>query len=104
MNTPNNNSFVDKILNYEKSIFDQYILKRNNLIENLKNLELKNLDNNQLLNLTSDIKLIIDPIKTSISSIDDYFTNLEYSFNNDDSVKCISDLNKLMTLHLLFSL
>jgi hypothetical protein len=104
MNTPNNNSFIDKILNYEKSIFDQYILKRNNLIENLKNLELKNLDNNQLLNLTSDIKLIIDPIKTSISSIDDYFTNSDHSFNNDDSVKSISDLNKLMTLHLLFSL
>ena len=102
MNTPN--TLIDKILNYEKSIFDEYILKRNNLIENLKNLELKNLDNNQLLNLTSDIKLIIDPIKTSISSIDDYFTNSEYSFNNDDSVKSISDLNKLMTLHLLFSL
>ena len=102
MNTPN--TLIDKILNYEKSIFDQYILKRNNLIQNLKNLELKNLDNNQLLNLTSDIKLIIDPIKTSISNIDDYFTNSEYSFNNDDSVKSISDLNKLMTLHLLFSL
>jgi len=102
MNNPNN-CFIDKILNYEKLVFDEYNLKRNNLIENIKNLQLKDLDKNQLINLTSDIKLIIDPIKTSIINIDDYFINHNNKFNNNESIKTISNLNQLITFFFLFT-
>ena len=81
----NTNTFKDSILKYEESIFNEYISKRSKLIENIKNLQLNNLDNNQLLNLISDLKVIIDPIKTSIMNIDDHFLNT--SLDNNKSIQ-----------------
>ena len=95
----NTNTFKNSILKYEESIFNEYISKRSKLIENIKNLQLNNLDNNQLLNLISDLKVIIDPIKTSIMNIDDHFLNT--SLDNNKSIQNECDLNNLMNLYVL---
>jgi hypothetical protein len=95
----NTNTFKNSILKYEESIFNEYISKRSKLIENIKNLQLNNLDNNQLLNLISDLKVIIDPIKTSIMNIDDHFLNT--SLDNNKSIQNECDLNNLMKLYVL---
>jgi len=95
----NTNTFKDSILKYEESIFNEYISKRSKLIENIKNLQLNNLDNTQLLNLISDLKVIIDPIKTSIMNIDDHFLNT--SLDNNKSIQNECDLNNLMNLYVL---
>lgn len=95
----NTNTFKDSILKYEESIFNEYISKRSKLIENIKNLQLNNLDNNQLLNLISDLKVIIEPIKTSIMNIDDHFLNT--SLDNNKSIQNECDLNNLMNLYVL---
>jgi len=94
-----NNNFIDKVLKYEEQTFQKYILKRKNLIENLKNLQLNNLDNDQLCNLTSDLKLVIEPIKTATESIDDYFNNYNALFANDDSSKTLKEINDMMSIY-----
>jgi len=92
----NTNNFKESILKYEETIFNEYFYKRSKLIENIKSLQLNNLDNEQLLNITSDLKLIIDPIRTSIINIDDYFINLDVSFKNNESIKTINNLENFM--------
>jgi hypothetical protein len=87
--TDNTNNFKDRILNYEESVFNEYITKRSHLIENIKNLKLNDLNNDQLINMISDLKLIIDAIKTASLNIDDYFAN--ENFNCNDSVKTVND-------------
>jgi len=99
MNT-NTNNFKESLIKYEESVFNEYISKRSKLIENIKNLQLSSLNNNQLLNFTSDVKVIIDPIKTCISNIDDYFLN--NCFDNNKSIHDLSDLNTLMGIYVLF--
>jgi len=99
MNT-NTNNFKESLIKYEESVFNEYISKRSKLIENIKNLQLSSLNNNQLLNFTSDVKVIIDPIKTCISNIDDYFLN--NCFDNNKSINDLSDLNTLMGIYVLF--
>lgn len=99
MNT-NTNNFKESLIKYEESVFNEYISKRSKLIENIKNLQLSSLNNNQLLNFTSDLKVIIDPIKTCISNIDDYFLN--NCFDNNKSIHDLSDLNTLMGIYVLF--
>jgi hypothetical protein len=96
----NTNNFKESVLKYEESVFNEYISKRSKLIENIKNLQLNNLNNNQLLNFTSDLKIIIDPIKTCISNIDDHFLN--NCLDNNKSIHDLSDLNNLMGLYVLF--
>lgn len=92
----NTNNFKESILKYEETIFNEYFYKRSKLIENIKSLQLNNLDNEQLLNITSDLKLIIDPIRTSIINIDDYFINLDVSFKNNESIKTINNLENFI--------
>jgi hypothetical protein len=96
----NTNNFKESLIKYEESVFNEYISKRSKLIENIKNLQLSSLNNNQLLNFTSDLKVIIDPIKTCISNIDDYFLN--NCFDNNKSIHDLSDLNTLMGIYVLF--
>ena len=100
----NTNNFKESILKYEETIFNDYVSKRTELIENIKSLQLNDLTQQQLINITSDIKLIIDPIKSSITGISDYFTNFNNSFNNNDSVQALSDLSILIKNYILFDL
>ena len=100
----NTNNFKESILKYEQTIFNDYISKRTELIENIKSLQLNDLTQQQLINITSDIKLIIDPIKSSITGISDYFTNFNNSFNNNDSIKTLNDFSTLIKNYILFDL
>ena len=93
-------TLLSKILNYESLIFEEFILKRKKLIENISKLAL--LNKNQLFIFINDLKAIIDPIKTSTIAIDHYFTNT--SFENNESVLEQEQLNKLLSFYLLFGL
>lgn len=89
-----NNDFISKIITYEQSVFDEYTIKRNSFLKHLKTIN--NLDYTQLNIMVHDIKAIIDPIKTSISEIDFYFTNTEFK-----KKKNIEEKNVLFYLLLL---
>jgi hypothetical protein len=89
-----NNDFISKIITYEQSVFDEYTMKRNSFLEHLKTIN--NLDYSQLNIMVHDIKAIIDPIKTSISEIEFYFTNTEFK-----KKKNIEENNVLFYLLLL---
>ena len=85
---------------YESSIFEEYSSKRKNLIDHIDSLGV--LSKSQTVVFINDLKAIIDPIKTSISSIDHYFTNLD--FKNNTSTENLQDLNKLMSLYLFLEI
>ena len=70
------NTLKSKILNYEQDIFNEYISKRKKFIKNIK--KQNNFNDKQLLNFINDIKAVIDPIKISISSMEDYFSNVNF--------------------------
>ena len=90
-------TLIYKILNYEKEIFNEYISKRKKLIKNIK-LQ-KNLNHSQTLNFINDIKAIIDPIKTSLDSIDYYFTNLNF-----DKSKSSDEISKMLFIYLFLEI
>ena len=90
-------TLISKILNYEKEIFNEYISKRKKLIKNIK-LQ-KNLNQSQTLNFINDIKAIIDPIKTSLDSIDYYFTNLNF-----DKSKSSDEISKMLFIYLFLEI
>ena len=71
-----------KILNYESKIFEEYSKKRTLFIEHLSEIKTNKLTKSQLLIFINDIKDIIDPLKTSISAIDYYFTNTSLEKKN----------------------
>ena len=72
---------ISKIITYEQSVFDEYLSKRGRFLNHLKSVS--NLQHPDLSVLVNDIKAIIDPIKTSISEIDFYFTNTEFKNNKN---------------------
>ena len=87
---------LSRVLNYESSIFEEYSSKRKDLIENIK--KQNKLDSSQLFIFINDLKAVIDPIKTSISAIDHYFTNTD--FKNNASFLEAQELNNLFYLFL----
>ena len=88
------NSLKQQILNYELKTFDEYILKRNLLLDNINSIDFKNLNKEQLVNCVNDIKSIIDPVKLCCENIDFYFTNLD--FKKTDSLKSILEVNNVL--------
>jgi hypothetical protein len=88
------NTLLFKILNYESEIFNQYLSKRKLLIENIKEININELSQRQLLIFINDVKDIIEPIKTSNDSIDYFFTNT--LFNKDDSIKSNESIKKAL--------
>jgi len=88
---------LSRVLNYESSIFEEYSSKRKDLIENIKNLK-RPLNHSELFIFINDIKAIIEPVKTSISAIDHYFTNTD--FKNNASFLEAQELNNLFYLFL----
>jgi len=81
---------LSKILTYEQSVFDEYLSKRNLFLDHLKKTDF-NLNTSQASILVNDIKAIIDPIKTSISEIEFYFTNTE--FKNKKNMEQFAEAN-----------
>ena len=92
---------LQKILNYESQIFDEFLVKRQLMLSHLKKANLSSLDKNQLNVFAHDMKSIIDPIKTSISEIDYYFTNTD--FKKTKSLKHLNELKTMMSLYILFN-
>jgi len=88
---------LSKVLNYESSIFEEYSSKRKDLIKSIKTMDV--LDKNQLVIFISDLTAIIDPIKTSISAMDHYFSNK--NFTDKKSLNDFEELNKLMMYYFL---
>ena len=68
---------ISKILNYESSIFEEYIMKREKVLCSIKNV--RTLNKNQELVFIHDLKEIIDPIKMSINSMDHYLSNVDFT-------------------------
>jgi hypothetical protein len=74
-----------KILEYENTVFNNFLEKRKCLIENIKNFQLNNLTQPQLFNFINDVKMIIDPMKNVSDNIDFYLLNSENLFNDNSS-------------------
>jgi hypothetical protein len=74
----------DKIIEYENDIFNEFIEKRNKFINYIKNIDMEVLSKEQVNNLIYDIKMILEPIKTSSENIDYIFTNTEFDKNNSE--------------------
>jgi hypothetical protein len=94
------NSFFEGVLSYEEKIFREYIFKRKQLIENIKQFQLKDLTNKQLLTFTNDIKMIIDPIKNTINNIDHHLSNV--SLTNEESTNYDKDIQQMVILYNFF--
>ena len=92
---------LEKILNYESHIFNEYLVKRNLMISHLKKVNLNLLNKNQLNVLVHDMKSVIDPVKTSISEIDYYFTNTD--FKKTDNLKKLDQLKAMSLLYILLN-
>lgn len=73
-----------EIINYLNSTLNDLLSKKEIFIDNIRTVDIDNLSETQLINFTNDIKAVIDPIKTSISSIDFFINNKD--FLNNESV------------------
>ena len=91
-------TLLSKILNYEEDVFNEYQLKRNHFIENLKKINTNKLSKQQLLIFINDIKNIIDPLKSSMESIDYHFTNLKFEKTYEDQLTSYLFLGYFLTL------
>lgn len=90
----------ERILQYESKIFENYLNKRKQLIENIKNLQLIDLNKDQMNIFINDLKIIIDPLKNTTENIDHYLSNT--SFKNNDSTERLSEMNFLLVLNHFF--
>ena len=86
-------NLINKILDYEETIFNEFIQKRTNLIKNINNLKIDN--KVQWVNCINDIKCIIDPIKNVNILIDQFGTNL---FQDNKSI----NENNFILFYLIF--
>jgi len=91
---------LSKILNHEAEIHNQYTTKRTKLLEYIKQIEINNLNKDQLLIFINDLKAILDPIKTSISSMDHLLSNK--FFKKEDSLQDHSYLLFFLILKTFF--
>jgi hypothetical protein len=69
---------LSRIIKHESHVFEEYCTKRKLLLKSLSEIKTSKLNKEQLEIFVYDIKAIIDPVKTSISEIDYYFTNTDF--------------------------
>ena len=86
-----------KILDYEQNIFNEFTEKRNKLIKHINELVLSNLTQSQLNNFICDIKMVLDPLKSSLENMDNILTNT--NFNNNNSHNDIKDFQNIILLY-----
>jgi len=90
---------LSKIVTYEESVFQEYCSKRIKLLENIKNFQVTHFkEKNKFLVFVNDIKAIIDPIKTSTSAIDYYFTNTD--FTKTDTLDECNNIKQCLGLYI----
>ena len=92
---------LSKILNYESRIFNEYTTKRQLMLARLSCLNIDTLDKDQINVFVHDLKSIIDPVKTSISEIDYYFTNTD--FKKTDNLNRLKQLKTISLLYILLN-
>ena len=92
----------DKIIEYENDIFNEFIEKRNKFINYIKNIDINVLSKEQVNNLIYDIKMILEPIKTSSENIDYIFTNTEFDKNNSE--QDLINIEKVVTFYSILNL
>ena len=73
-------SLLSKILNYELKVFEEYLSNRKVFIEKIEKIETNNMNKNQLLIFIENIKNVIDPLKSSIHSMEN-FDQFDNSFD-----------------------
>ena len=95
-------SLKDKIIEYENDIFNEFIEKRNKFINYIMNIDINVLSIEQVNNLIYDIKMILEPIKTSSENIDYIFTNTE--FNKNNSEQDLINIEKVVTFYSILNL
>ena len=95
-------SLKDKIIEYENDIFNEFIEKRNKFINYIKNIDINVLSKEQVNNLIYDIKMILEPIKTSSENIDYIFTNTEFDKNNSE--QDLINIEKVVTFYSILNL
>ena len=93
---------LNTILEYENGIFQQYLLQRSKMLETIHSIRLDTLSKQQRLHFIHDVKSIIDPLKTSISSIDDFIKNSPL-FENKSSLQQNNDLLKMIVYFFLLT-
>ena len=87
---------LSRIIKYESDVFEEYTSKRQKLLDNIKNIDITSLNKQQQRIFIHDIKSIIDPIKTSVSEIDYYFTNT--NFTKTESITNLNFIYRLLVL------
>jgi hypothetical protein len=86
-----------KILDYEQNIFNEFTEKRNKLIKHINEIVFSVLTQSQLDNFICDIKMILDPLKSSLENMDNILTNT--TFNNNNSHNDIKDFQNIILLY-----
>ena len=86
-----------KILDYEQNIFNEFTEKRNKLIKHINEIDICVLTQPQLNNFICDIKMVLDPLKSSLENMDNILTNT--NFNNNNSHNDIKDFQNIILLY-----
>jgi hypothetical protein len=86
-----------KILDYEQNIFNEFTEKRNKLIKHINEIVFSVLTQSQLNNFICDIKMVLDPLKSSLENMDNILTNT--NFNNNNSHNDIKDFQNIILLY-----
>jgi len=86
-----------KILDYEQNIFNEFTEKRNKLIKHINEIVFPVLTQSQLDNFICDIKMVLDPLKSSLENMDNILTNTD--FNNNNSHNDIKDFQNIILLY-----
>jgi len=86
-----------KILDYEQNIFNEFTEKRNKLIKHINKIVFSVLTQSQLDNFICDIKMVLDPLKSSLENMDNILTNT--NFNNNNSHNDIKDFQNIILLY-----
>ena len=89
----------EKVLKYELKLFDEYTNKRELFIESVKNLNINQLSKTQLRNFICDVKMITDSLHTCEQNINLYFSNHDDSFNSNESLNSLKDIQSMVVLY-----
>jgi hypothetical protein len=91
--------FLSKVKNYEQGVFDEFMAKRNKLLNTIENLNFETLDKKQKIIFIENFKNVVEPLKTSIQQIDTF--NNDTDFKNQENVNTSTQVNFVYLLYLL---
>jgi hypothetical protein len=78
---PLRTDLITKIIEYESLVFNEFIQKRTNLIKKIKKTDITKLNKEQLTQFVCTLKDIIDPIKNTNDSIENYLSETNSQLN-----------------------